>query len=331
MTGGFENSPGEKAVRVSVVARINLEPNPHAVGCNAPQELVIVQTCDTFAMLPLNCWPLEARRRIKGVFTDIDDTLTTHGAITPDALAALHQLKAGGLETIAITGRPVGWSEPFASRWPVDAIVAENGAVLLQDSCQQGLQPNEYGREQLLKSYQQSHAVRASNHARMQRIGRRIVQEVPGAQLARDSAGRETDMAIDHSEFTHLPPEKIAQVVAIMQSEGMTATVSSIHINGWFGQHNKLVGARWAVRSLFDRDLDAEIAQWVYVGDSTNDQLMFEAFPHSIGVANVRRFENQLTCLPRYIANGERGAGFAEVATAILSARAAVPANQHAE
>jgi hydroxymethylpyrimidine pyrophosphatase-like HAD family hydrolase len=117
-----------------------------------------------------------------------------------------------------------------------------------------------------------------------------------------------------------LPPEAIAQAVAIMQSEGMHATVSSIHINGWFGGHNKLEGARWAVRSCFGRTLDAELARWVYVGDSTNDQAMFQTFPNAVGVANIRRFEKALQHLPRYIAMGERGAGFAEVAHAVLSA-----------
>ena len=274
-------------------------------------------------MQPLNTWSWQARSRIKGVFTDIDDTLTTDGAITPDALAALGDLKARGLTVIAITGRPVGWSEPFALHWPVDAIVAENGAVLLQNSHQKVLRANGNNGDLLLKSYQQSDAIRTSNLARMQQIGQRILQEVPGTLLARDSAGRETDMAIDHSEFTHLPPEKIARVVAIMQAEGMTATVSSIHINGWFGEHNKLVGARWALRQLFERDLDAEMDRWVFVGDSTNDQLMFEAFPNSVGVANVRRFEAQLVHLPRYITEGARGAGFAELARAVLSAQPA--------
>ena len=273
-------------------------------------------------MHPLNTWPLADRQRIKGIFTDIDDTLTTDGAITPDALVALGELAAHGLNVIAITGRPVGWSEPFASSWPVDAIVAENGAVLLKNRYKNDLQTNKYGRKQLLKSYQQSDAIRLANCARMQQIGQRILRELPGTQLAQDSAGRETDMAIDHSEFTQLPPEKIAQVVAIMQSEGMTATVSSIHINGWFGAHNKLTGARWAVRELFGRDLNSEMDHWVYVGDSTNDQLMFEAFANSIGVANVRRFEAQLEHLPRYVTHGERGAGFAEVALAVLTAKA---------
>lgn len=272
-------------------------------------------------MYPLSSWPIEAKGRITGIFTDIDDTLTTDGTITPDALTALSDLKANGLAVIAVTGRPVGWSEPFASSWPVNAIVAENGAVLLRNKVTNNLQPNNYRGEQLLKSYQQSDATRTANYARMQQIGQRILQEVPGTLLARDSAGRETDMAIDHSEFTQLPPNKIAQVVRIMQSEGMTATVSSIHINGWFGEHNKLVGARWAVSELFGRDLDDALDNWAFVGDSTNDQLMFEAFPHSIGVANVRRFEAQLAHMPRYITTGERGAGFAEVAQAVLMAK----------
>jgi hypothetical protein len=268
-------------------------------------------------MLKLAHWPAQARRRIIGVFTDIDDTLTTAGAITPDALAALAALKAAGLHVIAITGRPVGWSEPFARDWPVDAIVAENGAVALFLN-KKGLQPPYNRNKQLSKRYQQDTTTRAANYARMQQIAARVLRDVPGAVLAQDSPGRETDIAIDHSEFSHLPPERIAQAVQIMQSEGMNASVSSIHINGWFGTHNKLAGARWIVRELLGRKLDAEIEHWVYVGDSTNDQLMFEAFPHSVGVANIRGFEAQLSHQPRYITEGERGAGFAEVAAALL-------------
>ena len=248
-----------------------------------------------------------------GVFTDIDDTLTTEGAITADALGALGRLRSAGIHVIAITGRPVGWSEPFALQWPVDAIVAENGAVALVR--QAG------ARSGLVKRYQQDEAVRRANYARLQRAAQRILREVPGAVLARDSAGRETDIAVDHSEFARLPPGYVAQVVQLMHDEGMNATVSSIHINGWYGEHDKLSGARWIVRALFGRELDAEFDRWVYVGDSPNDVLMFERFPHSVGVANIRRFEAELTHPPRYITQAERGAGFAEVAQAILAAR----------
>ncbi len=273
-------------------------------------------------MQELSTWPAADRRTITGVFTDIDDTLTTDGAITPDALKALADLKAAGLHVIPITGRPVGWSEPFAQSWPVDAIVAENGSVALISS-KKGLEPPPDGPVLLSKIYQQDALTRQTNHARMQQVAARVVREVPGAVLSQDSPGRETDIAIDHNEFVHLPPAAIAQAVQIMQSEGMNATVSSIHINGWFGAHNKLAGARWIVRELFGRDLDAELTNWVYVGDSTNDQLMFEAFPHTVGVANIRRFEAELSHKPRYITQGERGAGFAEVAAALLDARSA--------
>ena len=281
-------------------------------------------------MQKLEQWPLTDRRGITGVLTDIDDTLTTEGVITPDALAALADLKAAGLPVIAVTGRPVGWSRPFALAWPIDAIVAENGAVALYRETdpekadfehEKDLRPNEYVRKQLSKRYHQGERERRENFACMQRVAARVLREVPGTQLAQDSAGRETDIAIDHSEFTQLSPQRVAQVLRIMRSEGMTASVSSIHINGWFGTHNKLQGARWAVRELLGRDLDAEMSQWVFVGDSTNDELMFEAFPNSVGVANVRRFEAQLESLPRYITDGERGAGFSEVAAAVLAAR----------
>ena len=245
---------------------------------------------------------------IIGVFTDIDDTLTTQGAITPDALQALADLKAAGLQVIPVTGRPVGWSEPFAQSWPVDALVAENGAVALLHSEGQPLR----------KLYQQDLATRLSNFKRMQQVLARIEREVPGARRAQDSPGRETDIAIDHSEFTHLPPEAIEAVLRLMQAEGMNASVSSIHINGWYGPHDKLAGARWIVREHLGRELDAELDRWVYVGDSTNDQVMFEHFPHSVGVANIRRFADQLEHPPRYITPSERGSGFAEVAAMLL-------------
>ena len=273
-------------------------------------------------MQPLALWQPP---HLRGVFTDIDDTLTTDGAITADALQALGALKAAGLHVIPITGRPVGWSEPFAQVWPVDAIVAENGAVALlppgQDAGKNGLQPLPEKRGQLSKLYLQDAATRAANYARMQQVLAHIEATVPGAQRAADSAGRECDIAIDHSEFTQLPQERIDQCVALMRAAGMNATVSSIHINGWYGTHDKLEGARWIVRQRLGRDLDAELNDWVYIGDSTNDQRMFQHFPHSVGVANVARFVPQLTHLPRYVTQRERGAGFAEMARLLLNVK----------
>jgi HAD superfamily hydrolase (TIGR01484 family) len=263
-------------------------------------------------MQPLSSWPQTAREKIVGVFTDIDDTLTTEGAITSDAIQALQNLKAAGLMVIPITGRPVGWSIPFAANWPVNAMVPENGAVALL---------NNVSKNQVDKIYQQDPATRIHNFQQMQRIAQKVLKEIPGTVLAQDSAGRETDIAFDHSEFHKLTTEQIQQVVQLLQQEGLTTTVSSIHINAWFGSHNKWQGAQWILKQLTCRDLKQELDQWVYIGDSTNDQIMFEHFTHSVGVANIRRFENELKHLPEYIATQERGAGFSEVANILLKSQ----------
>lgn len=263
--------------------------------------------------LPWSACPASGLLAVAGVLTDIDDTLTTDGEITADALGALQALRAAGLPVMAITGRPMGWSLPFARDWPVDAIVAENGAVAL---FRPGPGP------QVDVEYAQDEATRGRHAQRLREVAERVLREVPGSRLARDSAGRVTDIAIDHSEFAQLPADQIERVLALVRAEGLTASVSSIHVNAWFGAHDKLSGARWIVQRRLGRDLDAERGRWVFVGDSTNDQLLFGHFPLSVGVANVRRFERQLQTWPRYIADAERGAGFAEVAAAILRARA---------
>ena len=264
----------------------------------------------TGRLRPLTELAMPRLAALHGVLTDIDDTLTADGAIAPAALDALHRLAAAGVPVVAITGRPAGWSEPFALAWPVAAIVAENGAVLLR---------NRAG--QLQMQFVADAATRAGHQLRLQACAQAVLAQVPGATLAQDSAGRLTDIAIDHSEFAHLDAAQIAQVVAVMRAHGLTATVSSIHINGWIGDHDKPSGARWAVQQALARPWNP--AEWVYVGDSTNDQAMFQAMPLTVGVANIARFLPQLQAFPGYVTQAERGDGFAELASALLAARAA--------
>jgi len=281
-------------------------------------------------MKPLAQWPLAERRQISGVLTDIDDTLTTCGVITPDALAALADLRAAGLKVIPVTGRHIGWCERLAqgdsaqgvAPLPLDALLAENGALALVPKIinKNALQPNDSKGLKLSKLYQQSAHERASNTARMQQAAQRVLREVPQARLAQDLGGRETDVAFDYNEHHHLTPDQVQQVLAILRDEGMHTSVSSIHIHGCYGDFNKWQGACWLVRQLYGRDLADELTNWVFVGDSGNDQPMFAHMRHSVGVANIRHFETRLTHLPRYITTAERGAGFAEVARAILEA-----------
>jgi HAD superfamily hydrolase (TIGR01484 family) len=257
---------------------------------------------------PLQQLPLSGLRGVRGVLTDIDDTLTHAGAIEAAAWSALQQLAQAQLPVIAITGRPAGWSEPFAMAWPVAAIVAENGAVMLRRDG-----------ETLRRDFSQDERTRSTQWRRLQQCAQAVLAAVPGAQLARDSAGRLTDIAVDHGEFEHLDAVQIDAVLAVMQAHGLNASVSSIHINGWIGAHNKWTGAGWAVETVFGGPFDP--ASWLFVGDSTNDQLMFERVPLSVAVANIARFVPQLRVLPAYVAPSERGRGFAEVVQRLLAAR----------
>jgi hypothetical protein len=114
-------------------------------------------------------------------------------------------------------------------------------------------------------------------------------------------------------------------VVELLRGHGLRVSVSSIHINAWLGDHDKWVGACWAVEHWLGQELSEQLAHWVYIGDSSNDEVMFEHMQHSAGVANIARFLDRLEHAPRYLCEQARGAGFAELASALLQARAARP------
>ena len=264
-------------------------------------------------MKPLAALPDTARRNIRCVLSDIDDTLSTGGRITAEAYAAMENLRAAGLLVIPITGRPAGWCDHIARMWPVDAVVGENGALyMLHDP----------GTGRLRKRYAATETERASNRRRLAVVAETILREVPGAALASDQPYRESDLAIDFCEdVPRLPDDAIDRIIALMRAAGMTAKMSSIHVNGWFGAYDKLAMTRTLLRDEFDIDVDAERDRFVFVGDSPNDAPMFAHFPYSVGVANVRAFGGRIATLPGYITERESGAGFAELAAHLLAAR----------
>ena len=262
-------------------------------------------------MQPLTAMRDAARRAIRGVLADIDDTISTSGRVTAEAYAAMERLRRARLLVIPITGRPAGWCDHIARMWPVDAVVGENGALyMIHDD----------RARKLKKRYAVGEADRQAARTRLPALGEHIVRAVPGCALASDQPYREADLAIDYCEdVVPLSREAVDRIVALMRAEGMTAKVSSIHVNGWFGAYDKLTMTRMLMRDEFGLDLDAHRAEFVFVGDSPNDAPMFEFFPHSVGVANVRRFADRLPAHPRYVTSREAGAGFAELADFLLA------------
>lgn len=267
------------------------------------------------AMLPLSAFPAAAARGLVGVLTDIDDTLTCDGHLPAAAYAALSSLAAAGLAVVPITGRPAGWCDMIARFWPVAGVVGENGAFYFR---------HDPATRCMVRVFDQPEAERRANRARLATLAARILAEVPGAAISADQLYREVDLAIDFCEdVPALPPAAVARIVALFADAGATAKVSSIHVNGWFGAHDKLTMTRRFVAEVLGLDLDATRGRFVFCGDSPNDAPMFAAFPHACGVANVVDFAGRIDALPAYVASRRGGEGFVEIASHLLALRAA--------
>ena len=265
------------------------------------------------SLRPLAEFPLATRRALRGVLCDIDDTLTTEGRLTAAAYAAIERLQQAGLCVVPITGRPAGWCDHIARMWPVEGVVGENGAFYFR---------YDHDRRAMRRRFVDDAATRTRHRERLAEIGADIVKAVPGAAIVADQLYRETDLGIDYCEdVARLAQNAVDKIVTLMRERGLTAKVSSIHVNGWFGDYDKLAMTKIMMRECFGVDLDAEREAWVFVGDSPNDASMLAYFPHAIGVANIKAFGDRLSAAPAYVTTAASGAGFCEVADFLLAAR----------
>lgn len=264
-------------------------------------------------MHPLAEFPPAERRRVRMVLFDIDDTITLDGRIPARAYQGIERLHEAGLVVAPVTGRPAGWCDHIARMWPVDAVVGENGAFYFHYDTQ---------RRRMQRRFWYDAQRRARDRSRLAAIGERILAAVPGAQIAADQRYRESDLAIDYCEdVPRLTLGEVHQIVHEFQAAGAVAKVSSIHVNGWFGDYDKRSMALTMLRELFGCSTEQSAAETLFVGDSPNDAPMFDLFNHSVGVANVREFLDALSTPPHWITGQRGGLGFAELVDALLAAR----------
>jgi HAD superfamily hydrolase (TIGR01484 family) len=267
---------------------------------------------DSASMRPLREFPEAARGRIRGVFCDIDDTLTWKDRLPAVAYAALERLYDSGLIVVPITGRPAGWCDAIARHWPVSAVVGENGAFYFR-----------YDRERrcMVRRYWRTEEQRRADRQELEQIAHRVLRAVPGARIAADQPYREADLAIDFREDVSLPMSEADRIRDIFEERGATAKISSIHVNGWFGDYDKLSMTRALMRESFGTDLEALREEFVFAGDSPNDAPLFGFFPNAVGVANIRQFYDRLRVMPRWVTGREGGFGFAELVEFLLEGR----------
>ncbi len=264
-------------------------------------------------MRPIAELPAAIARDLLGLFTDIDDTLTTDGRLPAASYGALEQLEASGLAVVPITGRPAGWCDMIARFWPVAGVVGENGAFYFA---------YDHGARKMIRRFMASEAERLENRRRLDALAETIVAAVPGSAVSADQLYRDADLAIDFREDVDpLPPSAVARIVAAFEAEGATAKVSSIHVNGWFGDYDKLTMTRRLVAGRLGLDLDAVQHRFVFCGDSPNDAPLFGYFANACGVANIHDFEGRLPASPAFVTQARGAAGFVELAAHILQAR----------
>jgi len=264
-------------------------------------------------MIPLADLSVSIARRAVAVLTDIDDTLTENGRLPALAYGALERLRDAGMLVIPVTGRPAGWCDLIARQWPVDAVVGENGAFWFR---------YDDASRRMIRRFMRPDSDWQGDRKRLEAIGARVLREVNGTALASDQGYRAVDLAIDFSE--DVPPlgrDAVERIVAQFEAAGATAKVSSIHVNAWFGKHDKLSTSLTLLRDAFGIDGTAQREQIIYVGDSPNDSPMFGFFPNAVGVANVRDFEGRMPALPAYVTAGRSADGFAELANLLITAR----------
>lgn len=276
-------------------------------GRAAPPDTPAGLASDTPRPAALAAWQ---PRDIVGVLTDLDDTLTTEGRLTPSAYAALCALHAAGLHVIPVTGRSAGWAHMILKTWPVAAVVAESGGLWLH---------REPGSGRALRHF---HApapeVAQARHA-LQACARQVLAAVPGLAPASDNAFRLVDLALDHCEEVAPAGEAaVTQALGMFRDAGFSARASSVHVNAWAGAFDKASSALDCLRTLFPGRCAPE--RWAFIGDAPNDESMFAGFPVSLAVANIRPHLPSLGHRPAFMTDAASGAGFEAFARHLLAA-----------
>jgi len=261
-------------------------------------------------MSPLAALPAEAARGLSGLLFDLDDTVLTHGVLTRAAYDALWQLHESGLRLVAVTGRPSGWGEVIARQWPIDGAVTENGAVSI---------------------VREGRAIRAiadgtdaelrGRRTRLEALVAVVAAALPAVRLADDNHGRRSDVTWDIGENDRQPAAVVTELTRLVREGGARCTRSSVHVHATFERDDKASGATRFLNARFGDDMGAALHRWGFVGDSGNDAACFAAFRHTFGVANVKAYARSMSVPPRWITPSERGAGFVELATTLVTLR----------
>ncbi|MDC7125818.1 MAG: HAD-IIB family hydrolase [Spirochaetales bacterium] len=258
------------------------------------------------SMQPLSAFNPSAHN-IKFIFTDVDDTLTENGKLSPESYSALWRLRDSGFKIIPVTGGSAGLGHMIVRQWPVDAVIAESGALVY------------YMDDSQLKTFIHPSVADGKSMEKLNSVYDSIKKEFPLIRKAKDQFSRLYDLAIDYNEdYPRLGYETAVKIKGLCETLGAEAMISSIHVNIWFGDYCKKRMVELFAREHYGLTVDELKEKAIYCGDSPNDEPMFELLPLSFAVANILNFKNELTHEPAYYAPSRCGRGFVEIAEKLL-------------
>lgn len=247
--------------------------------------------------------------KIKYILTDIDGTLTDENSqIAPETYAMLKRLHDAGYVVIPVTGRTAGWASVAITDWPVDAIIVESGSIvyyLENGSRKEFVHPS----------------VPKDRYASHEKIRETALKANPRIKVSIDQYSRFNDFAFNYAEDEDdkLTFEEAKEVLDAVKTLGAKGSISSIHINTWFGDYNKLPTSLLYLKEHYGVENPKDCV--IYFGDAANDEEMFGYFPNACGVANIMKYADHMEKLPTYITTYEGGKGFCEAANILLTAK----------
>ncbi len=239
----------------------------------------------------------------KIVFTDVDDTLTHEGQLPEETFSAMHRLRQAGITVVPVTGACAGWCDCLIKTWPIQHIIGENGALTMEKDSK-GIVSTRFVKDQ---------ARIEQDLAKLHQVTTELHKLYPSVQHTQDQPYRLTDIAFDIGQAVTVEDSIADAATEWLKTQGVQARRSSIHINVWIGDHSKSTGAmQWlAKRNMSEPDC-------LFIGDSPNDENMFQHFSLSVGVANVERFLDYMKYVPTYVTKRPGGYGFADMANVLL-------------
>ncbi|MFN9467196.1 MAG: HAD family hydrolase [Pseudanabaena sp.] len=237
---------------------------------------------------------------IRLIASDVDGTLTHNGKFSSNFISTLIDLQSAGIKVLLVTGRSAGWVSALVNYLPVAGAIAENGGIFLK--------PN--GTQDLLSS-----GPNLSRHRiLLENTFHNIKQLFPNLHPSTDNQFRITDWTFD---VNNLSAEDIQEISTQCDLMGWSFTYSNVQCHIKPLHQDKSTGLLSVLNSHFP---ELNLQQVLAVGDSPNDEAMFnpDLFPISVGVANVRHYQDKMLHLPKYVTQASEFAGFSELAKLLL-------------